>query len=63
MAISGIGAAASAPPASGPLPQSSGHHRHGAHSRPISDLDAQSSSVASTASSTGGIGSKVNVTA
>ncbi|MGA2892933.1 MAG: hypothetical protein ABSE22_08685 [Xanthobacteraceae bacterium] len=60
LAISGIGAAQSSQPAQ--MSQSTGQHRHGGHSHSISDVDAQSSSVASAAKSTGRVGSKLNVT-
>jgi hypothetical protein len=63
MDISGI-SAASSHAASQQGMQSLAPHKHGGHrSHSISDLDAQSSSVTSAPSSTGKVGSKVNVTA
>jgi hypothetical protein len=65
MAVSGISAASagvSAP--SQPTLSSIGHHKHGGHhSHSLTDIDAQGSSVASTPSSTGKIGSKLDLTA
>jgi len=63
MALSAIFAHASSQ-ASGAQPsQAATHHRHGGHSaKSISDVDAQSSSVAAAPSATGRIGSKLDVT-
>jgi hypothetical protein len=64
MAISGIatGAATAYAPSQGPAP-SAGQHKHGKHhASSISDVDAQSSSIATAASATGKIGSKVDIT-
>jgi len=62
MAISGLSGAGAYTPSQSPL-QSSGPHKHGRHhSQSISDVDAQSSSVATPASSTGKIGSKIDIT-
>jgi len=64
MAIPGIAAAANIQPASLQMSPSSGYHRHnGHHPSSISDVDAQSSSVAATAKSTGKVGSTVDMTA
>ncbi|MGD0025183.1 MAG: hypothetical protein ABSC37_11275 [Xanthobacteraceae bacterium] len=65
MTVSGISASASLQPSGQQVSQSSGQHRHGAVicSPSISDVDGQGSSVASAPSSTGKIGSKINVTA
>jgi hypothetical protein len=61
MATSGIGAQA---PASQQLSQSSGHHKHHGHKvMSMTDVDGQSSSLASAASSSGKVGSKLNVRA
>jgi hypothetical protein len=61
MAVSGISAA---PTPQAPTGQSSQgtHHRHGHHAKSLSDVDAQSSSVASAPSRTGKLGSIVNKT-
>jgi hypothetical protein len=59
MSASGISAAASAP-----LSQASqqvNQHRNRVHGPSISDLDAQSSSVAASAKSTGRVGGRVDV--
>ncbi len=61
MAISGISAAG---PPSLQAAQLPGQHKHGGHhARSLSDIDAQGSSVASAPSSTGKVGSMVNMTA
>jgi len=63
MAISGISAASSPPPSQPPV-QTLGRHKHGGHhAQSLSDVDAQGSSVASAPSSTGKVGSKVNMSA
>jgi hypothetical protein len=63
MAVSGLAASTQFQPANQQLSQSSGHHRHhGGHHMSISDIDAQSSSVASAPTSTGKVGSRLNVT-
>ncbi len=60
MAISGVSNAA-AYTASQPI-QQTGQHKHGKHhAGSISDVDAQSSSIASAGSSSGQLGSKVNI--
>ena len=60
MAIIGVSTAAGYA-ASQPM-QQTGQHKHGKHhSASISDVDAQSSSLASAASSSGKIGSKLDV--
>ncbi|HUZ32315.1 MAG TPA: hypothetical protein VMV19_09480 [Xanthobacteraceae bacterium] len=57
MAISGVSTAA-AYAASQPI----GQHKHGKHhAGSISDVDAQSSSIASAGSSSGQLGGKVNI--
>jgi hypothetical protein len=63
MAVSGL-AAANLQAASQQLSPSSNHHRHhgGVHGPSISDVDAQSSSAASSGASTGRPGSKVDIT-
>jgi hypothetical protein len=43
--------------------QSVSQHKHGHHSRSMSDIDTQGSSLASPPSATGKTGSKVDVTA
>lgn len=43
--------------------QTVGQHKHGGHRTPVSDVDAQGSSVATPASSTGKVGSKFDVRA
>jgi hypothetical protein len=65
MAISGVAGAATGAYASSQAPvQSTGQHKHGhRHAASISDVDAQSSSVANTTNMTGLLGGKVNVTA
>lgn len=64
MAISGVSAAAGAYAASQQPVQSIDQHKHGKHHAvSISDVDGQSSSVASAPGSTGKIGSKVDITA
>jgi hypothetical protein len=63
MAISGISAGSSHASAQQAV-QSLGQHKHGGHHlHSLSDIDAQGSSVMSAASSTGKVGSKVDVTA
>ena len=62
MAVGGVSAAsshASSQQASSLAP----HHHGGRHPHSFGDVDAQGSSVASAPSSTGKIGSKVNITA
>jgi hypothetical protein len=62
MAIPGIGGAPSIQPQSQQVSQSQGHHKHHGHkSSSISDVDAQSSSLASAGGSSSP-GSKVNIT-
>jgi len=65
MAISTIAASANFQPSLPQVSQSSGHHhRHGGHHQgSISDVDAQSSSVASVGAATGTVGRTVNMTA
>jgi hypothetical protein len=64
MAVSGLPASTQYQPSNHQMSQSSGHHRHhGGHHMSLSDLDAQSSSVNSAQSSTGRVGSKLNITA
>lgn len=64
MAISGISAAANYQPPGAQASQTVGQHRHGGrHFASLSDIDALGSSVATPPSSTGKIGSKVDVTA
>jgi hypothetical protein len=43
--------------------QTVGQHKHGGHRASLSDVDAQGSSVATAASSTGKIGSKIDLRA
>ena len=62
MSTSTVNSASLSATAQRPL-QSVGHHKHGHHSHSLSDIDAQGSSIASAPSSSGKIGSKVNVTA
>jgi hypothetical protein len=63
MVIPGI-SAAGIQPSSQQAMQPLGQHKHGRHhTQSISDLDAQSSSVASAPSPTGKIGSNINITA
>jgi hypothetical protein len=63
MAITGVSAAGVfAPTQPPPAAQQTGQHKHGKHhAASISDVDAQSSSLASGASSTGKVGSKVDI--
>jgi hypothetical protein len=63
MAVSGI-SSASFSAASQHAAQSPSHHKHGGH-RPqsLTDIDAAGSSVASAPSTTGKIGSKVDIAA
>jgi len=61
MTLTGISTAASVG-AFTPSPPAVNQHRHGQF-RSLSDIDAQSSSVASAPSSTGKTGSKVDITA
>ena len=64
MAISGVSATAGAYAASQQPVQSIGQHKHGKHqAMSISDVDAQSSSIASAPGTTGKIGSKIDITA
>jgi hypothetical protein len=64
MAVSGLATAANFQAASQQLSPSSNHHRHhgGVHGPSISDVDGQSSSVASSSPSTGRPGGKVDIT-
>jgi hypothetical protein len=62
MAISGISTAAP-PPSSHQAAHARGHHKRGGHSSSLSDIDVQGSSVATAPSSTGKVGSKLDVTA
>ena len=63
MAISGVTPGGIYATSQQPL-QSVSQHKHGGHhSTSLSDIDAQGSSVASSPSSTGKIGSKLNITA
>jgi len=60
MAITGVSAAGAYAP-SQPV-QQTGQHKHGKHHSPsISDVDAQSSSIAGAASSTGKVGGKIDI--
>ena len=63
MAISAVSAAGIYTAGQQPV-QSASQHKHGGHhpSFSISDIDAQGSSVATAPSSTGKVGSKVDVT-
>ena len=63
MTVSGISPAGIQPPSPQPSP-SLGTHKHGGHHRStsLSDIDALGSSLASAASSSGKVGSKVDVT-
>jgi len=60
MAVSGISTAAAYAATQQPL-QSVGPHKHGRHAPSISDVDAQSSSIATAPSATGKVGSKVDI--
>jgi hypothetical protein len=61
MAVSAVSAAGIYSASQQPV-QSASQHKHGGHhSRSISDIDAQGSSVATAASSTGKVGSKVDI--
>jgi hypothetical protein len=64
MAVSGLAAAANFQPPIQQLSPSSNHHRHngGIHGPSISDVDAQSSSVAPSGGLPGNAGSKVDFT-
>jgi len=63
MALSAISSHSTSQASGAQSSQAAGHHRHGGHhAKSISDTDAQSSSVASAPSSTGRIGSKLDVT-
>ncbi|MFZ0424530.1 MAG: hypothetical protein WAL80_16765 [Xanthobacteraceae bacterium] len=61
MSASGINAAAGA--AHAQAAQHSGQHRNRTHAPSVSDIDAQSSSVAASTKSTGRVGSRVDVRA
>jgi hypothetical protein len=64
MNVSGISGAMGSHSASQQVSPSSAAHRHHGHQvRSTSDIDVQGSSVASAPSSTGKIGSKINITA
>ena len=65
MTISGLTAAANLqPPATQQVSPSSAHHRHNnKHPSSISDVDAQSSSLAATASTTRKVGGTIDITA
>jgi len=64
MTVSSIPAAAGAYAASQQPVQSIGQHKHGKHhAASVSDVDAQSSSIASAPSATGKIGGKVDIAA
>ena len=64
MTISGLTAAVNFQPASQQASPSSGHHRHNnKHPSSISDVDAQSSSLAATASTTRKVGGTIDITA
>ncbi|MGB6540326.1 MAG: hypothetical protein WBF03_05535 [Xanthobacteraceae bacterium] len=63
MAISGVSTAAP-PPSSHQAAHALGHHKRGGHhSSSLTDIDVQGSSVATAPSSTGKVGSKLDVTA
>jgi hypothetical protein len=63
MAISGVSTAAP-PPTSHQAAHALGHHKGGGHhSSSLTDIDVQGSSVATPPSSTGNVGSKLDVTA
>lgn len=62
MNVSSLAAAAQYQPSTQQLSQSSGHHRqHNGRHASLTDVDAQSSSIASAPSATGRIGSKLDV--
>jgi len=62
MPVPGIAAAATPQPPLQQLSPSSGHHKHNGDNSPsISDVDGQSSSVASPSNSTGRIGSVLDI--
>jgi hypothetical protein len=61
MSITGVSAASAL--TSGQQTQQLGQHKHGRHHASLTDIDAQSSSGASSPSSTGKIGSRVNLSA
>ena len=64
MTISGLAAAVNLQPASQQVSPSSGHHRHNnKHPSSISDVDAQSSSVAAPANATRKVGGTIDITA
>jgi hypothetical protein len=62
MAISGVSTAAP-PPSSHQAAHALGHHKRGGHHSSLTDIDLQGSSVATAPSSTGKVGSKLDVTA
>lgn len=62
MAISGITPGSIYATNSQPLQSISQHKQNSHHSSSLSDIDAQGSSIASTPSASGKVGSKVNLT-
>jgi len=62
MAISGITPGSIYAASSQPLQSISQHKQNAHNSSSLSDIDAQGSSVASTPSSSGKVGSKINLT-
>jgi len=63
MAITGVAPGGIYATSQQPLSTVSQHKHGGHHSTSLSDIDAQGSSVASSPSSTGKVGSKIDVTA
>jgi hypothetical protein len=61
MSVSGIADAAHVQPSGQQISPSSAQHRHGGRRSSISDVGAQSSSVASAGSASGKTGSKINI--
>lgn len=62
MAISGVTPGSIYAASSQPLQSISQHKQNAHHSMSMSDIDAQGSSVASTPSASGKVGSKINLT-
>jgi hypothetical protein len=62
MAVSGVSSVSAYVMSQQPVQSVSQHKHGGQHSHSLSDVDAQGSSVASAPSSTGKIGSKVDIT-
>ncbi len=63
MAISGISAASFHAAASTPSSPSTAHKHGGRHTNSLTDINSTGSSMASAPSTTGKIGSKINITA